>query len=1501
MEDHRIALPYGALLPLSAKEHIQIKEEIGRGASCLVYNAVYQDSIGIPHTIRLKECYPVSLAVSRNSEGDLTVEKEEEERGEEGKEKRKEKEEARLEQAKERFLKTYERNVALRNTLGLINSTSNPTDLLFFHNTVYLRVAMEEGEDYRSYQDRSLKELFLHTKSLTELIGKYHRNGYLHLDIKPENIFLLPETEEHVVLFDVDSVIRIEDLAGKKELWLPYSEGFCAPEQVQGNREKIGMHTDIYAIGALVFEKLFGRTPGETEGRLASHYCFESMRYAEEPYSPGLYRALEHFFRKTLSIAAASRWQSVEPVLAQLDELIRLSDLEEIYLLDSFSYHSACFAGRERELAQIDEVLANSQLVFLSGIGGIGKTELAKQYAQSRRRQYRTVVFAVFEKSIEQLVCDEIGFHQLNREETESDREYFQRKLELLKQLAAPDDLIILDNMDQELDENLEELFCCPCKFLITTRKDFRDYNYEQISVGQLDDLQEMLEIFMAYNDLPYTEEEEKAIVELIELVERHTMTVELIAKYLRNVGQSPIRLYKDFLKKEGITNTGEIEVRQRKDRRLRLESVNRHLQVLFDCSSFDEGERELMGSLSLLGGIRIRRDRLEELCGMEGVRARLDSLIKNGWIELWEASGKVSLHQVIQDLVYAELQPDAGNCPHIVAGMSAYLSADLANEAERTVRKRVFAGFMDRLSGWTLPYARLCLRDGRAEKLEEAEQICIQAGTAEAFDLLQRIYRKKIRQIGECEDILESGLELEEYSRRCFHAIEGLLEKAVLFCGKAFEGALQEGSREALKEEAEPSRKLDWMVREWIAIGREVDSVLAGNMLWYFEEREPELDRIYESIIELFDQAAERLPFTSYSASEKERLYRRIQEFYKEDDFTALYRCEYFSDAEKAYGYQEKIRQLRREAETMGGVSEAAQTVQTVEEVQELETIQIGGVSFVDLAERCRKEGRYEEAITFYQRGYEEEYEPYDQTVQRIAHVYLEQGEAALAISWLERLFEEEELCSAYLCIDLIQILIQQGEREKAKQYARRLITDKRASCVLDGYYFLYLLEEKETERESLWQECLRSYKRLGDQEIDQNCLDFILTYVEREPVTGEELSGLLDRLEEWNGNRGKERLIETFLEKNLPKTESVEEDNMPAKKRTRKSTDFSCFIILLCKLAELYAEYPDGDLHSAQESCNRAQEWYDRYGLEDSYLQSLIYRTRADLLLKDEECGYEQLRAVKAKCDFWLLAERELQEGSYGKEQQVELWREAAGQYRYLDCYEKEAACLNKALAVIRPIFGQEEWNGLDGCYWDMMQEAVWVSARSAEQEAKQPSGGNAEQEVAERLLEEWYGRTRDYLAEKAAEARKAEDLKDSEDGWNQAQRRKWMEKVSQIADSLMEVSRKPEAIGIYLAALYIGLETDPEVERVFPKGIFQSGCSSNSNHLFLWEKAWLLLEQGIETDLVDVVIRWKERMAGCRDVCGSEEEEKRCIALLERIEEKYQHQEVEFKHRF
>lgn len=95
---------------------------------------------------------------------------------------------------------------------------------------------MDEGIDYRYYEDQSLQELFRHMKSLAQIILKYHQKGYLHLDIKPENVLILPETPEHVILFDFDSVTAIGEL--QKNAGIPYSDGFSAPEQMQGKIKK---------------------------------------------------------------------------------------------------------------------------------------------------------------------------------------------------------------------------------------------------------------------------------------------------------------------------------------------------------------------------------------------------------------------------------------------------------------------------------------------------------------------------------------------------------------------------------------------------------------------------------------------------------------------------------------------------------------------------------------------------------------------------------------------------------------------------------------------------------------------------------------------------------------------------------------------------------------------------------------------------------------------------------------------------------------------------------------------------------------------------------------------------------------------------------------------------------------------------------------------------------------------------------------------------------------
>lgn len=89
-------------------------------------------------------------------------------------------------------------------------------------------------------------------------------------------------------------------------------------------------------------------------------------------------------------------------------------------------------------------------------------------------------------------------------------------------------------------------------------------------------------------------------------------MTVELIAKYLRVSGESPAMLFDRFMKKEGIANTKDISVRQRKDRRLRTESMNNHLTTLFDVSGFEAVEKEVIGSLSFFANIRMKKQNLK-------------------------------------------------------------------------------------------------------------------------------------------------------------------------------------------------------------------------------------------------------------------------------------------------------------------------------------------------------------------------------------------------------------------------------------------------------------------------------------------------------------------------------------------------------------------------------------------------------------------------------------------------------------------------------------------------------------------------------------------------------------------------------------------------------------------------------------------------------------------------------------------------------------------------
>ncbi len=111
------------------------------------------------------------------------------------------------------------------------------------------------------------------TARLTELLARAieaaHQAGVLHRDLKPSNVLLDNDGEPRITDFGLakrlgqdDGLTAADDLLG--------TPGYMAPEQCGGKKELIGPATDVYTLGATLFEMLAGRPPFRGDTPLAT-------------------------------------------------------------------------------------------------------------------------------------------------------------------------------------------------------------------------------------------------------------------------------------------------------------------------------------------------------------------------------------------------------------------------------------------------------------------------------------------------------------------------------------------------------------------------------------------------------------------------------------------------------------------------------------------------------------------------------------------------------------------------------------------------------------------------------------------------------------------------------------------------------------------------------------------------------------------------------------------------------------------------------------------------------------------------------------------------------------------------------------------------------------------------------------------------------------------------------------------------------------------------------
>lgn len=325
------------------------------------------------------------------------------------------------------------------------------------------------------------------------------------------------------------------------------------------------------------------------------------------------------------------------------------------------------FVGREAELAEIADCLEQEHVLFLQGMGGIGKSEIAKGYAKYYADRYDTVLFAGYTSNLLELITgDDIVIENLRRstasgEDAESPEAYFKRKLDILKNLSSDRTLLIIDNFDVDDDPYLEEVLNGPYHVLVTTRNEHMDYPY--YPVGKIQDFEKVRKIFTTAYGRALPPKDKEVIDEILSLVNCHTITVELIAKQMRASFVKPEKML--ALLKESGTNT---QLKESLDRKVKLTSFD-YIQQLFKLSSLTEEEKQVLCCMCLVPYTGMDVSLFGEIAELESFDP-VNSLLAKSWLMLNEENDFLMLHPVICDVVKAQLNPTPSSCKEFVYGL---------------------------------------------------------------------------------------------------------------------------------------------------------------------------------------------------------------------------------------------------------------------------------------------------------------------------------------------------------------------------------------------------------------------------------------------------------------------------------------------------------------------------------------------------------------------------------------------------------------------------------------------------------------------------------------------------------------------------------------------------------------------------------------------------------------------------------------------------------------
>ncbi|WP_194792792.1 trifunctional serine/threonine-protein kinase/ATP-binding protein/sensor histidine kinase [Caenimonas koreensis] len=230
--------------------------------------------------------------------------------------------------------------------------------------------------------------LSIATQTARILVG-VHAAGVIHRDINPANLIWCDGRVE-LIDFDVAGPLerlRTVDLDGQIVGTLAY----IAPEQTGRTARPVDQRSDLYALGATLYQLATGRLPFEEADALQMVHA----HLTREPMAPcdvdsRVSRAFSQIVMRLLAKAPEDRYQSAEGLLHDLARVSAHDGSPQTpFVLGERDFPAqltgpAGLVGRQDELNQLRTVFASAlhgsgRTVLVAGASGVGKTALMRE------------------------------------------------------------------------------------------------------------------------------------------------------------------------------------------------------------------------------------------------------------------------------------------------------------------------------------------------------------------------------------------------------------------------------------------------------------------------------------------------------------------------------------------------------------------------------------------------------------------------------------------------------------------------------------------------------------------------------------------------------------------------------------------------------------------------------------------------------------------------------------------------------------------------------------------------------------------------------------------------------------------------------------------------------------------------------------------------------------------------------------------------------------------